>query len=132
VWYEQSFNVKCQLESIGMILKVIIIFCLGRNCFDFFSSWRRNARLAIKYLFVSNTKYTPLERWWRITVILCELNYDLHSFSIYYKINLLPVRNFIVCSTWPTCKIKRLNKENDVSNFAIVITYKIYKCLFIH
>jgi hypothetical protein len=66
-------------------------------------------------------KYIPIERWWRTIVILCELNFELPSFSIYYKINVLPVRNVIACSTWPICKIKRLNKENNVSNFAIFI-----------
>jgi hypothetical protein len=47
------------------------------------------------------------------------LIYTVSRYTI--NINVLPVRNFIVCSTWPTYNIKRLNRENDVSNFAMFI-----------
>jgi hypothetical protein len=62
-----------------------------------FADWSGGYKVSDKAFFCF--KYIPVERWWRKTVVLCELNFELHSFSIYYKINVLPVRNAIVCST---------------------------------
>jgi len=128
LWSERSFNVKCQFESFAIILKVSNIFCFGPKLFWLFF-WMTAKYTVSDKAFVC-FKYIPVERW-RKTAILCELNFELHSFSIYYKIHVLPVRNVIACSTWPTWKIKRLNKENDVSNFAIFIKCTC-KCVFIN